>query len=238
MTDKRIENGTTINLDTADEHVDHYRILQMAMKNYEEVHRHFEPFSRLPNPDFPLGRKIGSLERTKDQKKRIEIVYPDSLPQPTPFVEPKSWATSYPLIHIKDKSQARDSRIFERLFGTNRSRADIIPAELAHALHFFLLDAASRKTIETDYLKFLATDIIRDGDGTHRPENRTTAMVAYLEALDCFSPRSSAFVSHHNASPDGFDAALARAFIEAETKDNSEQEPYWYTGGHKRIGKI
>ncbi|KAK5940665.1 hypothetical protein PMZ80_007082 [Knufia obscura] len=224
-TDKRVENGTTINIDTGDEHVAHFRILEMAMDSYENVHRHFEPISLA---EFPFGRQT-TLEATKDQQKRIEIVYPDNLPQPTPFVEPKSVTTTFPLIHLKDKSQATDPQMFDRLFGINGRRPDIIPAELAHALHFSTLDAPVRGQIEKKYVEFLLSDLLRGDDASHRIDKRTTPMVAYLEALDHFSTRASAFVSYEDATSTGFDDALSRRFIEAETEEQTTDEPYWYS---------
>ncbi|CAH0023827.1 unnamed protein product [Clonostachys rhizophaga] len=84
--DTRIRDGSLIDLNTAAEKVDHIRILNFAWQNYSKVHKKFAPFFRLPadKDRFPLGKQR-TLQATEDQAERIEIVFPDNLPQPDAF---------------------------------------------------------------------------------------------------------------------------------------------------------
>lgn len=216
--DKPVRNGTTINLNTPGEYVDHFRILNLAIQNYDRVHRQFAPFSSLRNADFPLGKKR-NLHDTKEQAKRIEIVFPDSLPQPLAFSEPKSLSTGFPLIHVKKNSED------ERLFGTGGQRPTLIPAELSHALHFSLMTEAARDRITRDYVSFILSNLAGGGAGTHAVGVRTSYMVAYIEAMDHFSTRFSEFLRARISSNTG--VALRRDFVTAELTGAGT---YWLTG--------
>ena len=178
--DKACTDGVTHNLNTAAEFENHFRILNRAVLAYDTVHRQFRPFSALSRPDFALGRK-STLSATKDQAKRIEIVFPDQLPQPLAFSEPKSLSTGFPLIHIK--TNAED----QRLFGTGGELPTLIPSELAHALHFSQFTPAGRDRITADFVTFILSNMAGGGPGTHDIGIRTSPEVAYIEAMDHFS---------------------------------------------------
>jgi hypothetical protein len=215
--DKPCTDGVTHNLNTAGEHEDHFRILNRAVAAYDNVHRQFRPFSGLANPDFPLGRQA-RLDKTKDQAKRIEIVFPDQLPQPLAFSEPKSLSTGFPLIHVK--TNAED----ERLFGTGGQLPTIIPSELSHALHFSQFTDAGRSRITNDYVTFILSNMAGGGPGTHDIGIRTSPLVAFVEAMDHFSSRFSEFVRQGVSTATG--AELRKAFFRAELDPAS----YWFTG--------
>ncbi|KAL4744757.1 hypothetical protein BDW72DRAFT_199281 [Aspergillus terricola var. indicus] len=214
-----IHNGSVINLnDPKAEKADHFRILNLAIKNYDEVHRSFPPFSR--NGDFPLGRQ-NTLQATKDQARRIEIVFPDNLPQRLAFCEPISMATSYSLIHLKGRQQNFDNR----LFGDAGERPTLIPSEFSHALHFSLLDGNTRGKAERQYVKFLLSQAARGAGPFHDMGIRTSATVAYIEAMDHFSSRFSEYLCLRPGDPNP-----TANFAPAEL---SATPPYWLPGAHQ-----
>lgn len=230
--DKKVRDGVTINLNTAADKVDHFRILNLAMQNYEEVHRRFPPFSSLPNVDFPLGRQR-TLQATKGQTERIGIVFPDNLFSDNPsdalaFCEPKSLTTGYPLIHLKDRNQSQP--MFDKLFGTNGMSPTVIAGEFSHALHFSLLDSTARGAVEVNYVKFLLSEWLADRKPIHKMGKHTTALVAYIEAIDHFSLRLSLFVARFG----NFRVDLPRDFVLAELKDTA---PYWLAGS-PQVGQL
>ncbi len=225
--DKACTDGVTHNLNTTAEHEDHFRILNLAVAAYDNVHRQFKPFSGLSKPDFPLGR-LSDLTQTKDQSKRIEMVFPDQLPQPLAFSEPKSISTGYPLIHIK--TNAEDPR----LFGTSGRLPTIIPSELSHALHFSQFTSAGRDRITNEYVKFILTNMAGGGPGTHDIGIRTSPVVAFIEAMDHFSSRFSEFVRQGISTNTGVE--LRKDFFRAELAASS----YWFTGAQvgSRTGNV
>jgi len=186
--DMAVVDGSTVNLNTNAEQDDHYAILNRCLLAYDVVFRQFRPFSDAAHPDFPLGR-AASLRATKDQAKRVEVSYPSQFPMGSlAFAEPKSIATGYPLIHIRNR--ASDGR----LFGEAGSLPTLIPSELSHALHFSLFSAARRQAIQNDYIGWIASDLANGGNGTHAMGRRTSPKVAYIEALDHFSSRFGVYV--------------------------------------------
>jgi len=197
--DKKVENNDVVRLDTRQEKVQQFQILNRALEHYDSVHRKFVPFSHLPDPKFPLGKQ-STLQKTKDQARRIEIVYPDNLPQELAFVEPKSFRTSYPLVHLKGPGQGRGDGSYP------------LPHELAHALHFAMLNDDQRGDVELNYIRFLVGDIISGGCGHHGFNIQTTPMVAYIEAFGLFSQR----FARYQASSEAQGAALHTAFVQAE----------------------
>ncbi|CAH0053690.1 unnamed protein product [Clonostachys solani] len=213
--DTKIRDGSVIDLNTVAEKTDHFRILNLAWENYDDVHKRFPPFSGLPNGEnqFPLGKKP-TLQETKDQAKRIEIVFPDNLPQDKAFCEPMSISTVYPLIHLKGRLQNFD----HHLFGEG-VQPTLIPSELSHALHFSRLDLVARGSIETHYVSFLLPDLAAGRDGSHYMGKRTSSMVAYIEAMDHFSSRFSVFLSQS-----GLGVNLETEFVNKELSDTGE---YW-----------
>lgn len=230
--DEKVRNDSVIDIDSVDEKLVYFKLLRMATDCYNKVHRHLGPYK---DRDFPWGEK-GTLQELRDKKQGIQIVYPDNLGQAAPFVEPTSLATGYPLLHLKNKSQAAtDSQYnsYDRLFGLHESRPEIMPHELAHALHFAQLDDPRRTQVEIDYVKYLLGSIIRSGDASHGVNQHTTPMVAYIEAFGMFSERAIAFVEYWarnqnaEARKAGFDENLQKEFIKAECKNYQNDEPYW-----------
>lgn len=229
------EAKTTIDLNTDKEHANYFRILNQAIENYDNIHRQFQPFSGLRNADFPLGR-LPTLQATKDQSKRIEIVYPDNLPIPAgrdalSFVEPKSLSTGYPLIHLKNNDG--------RLFGEVKT---LIPSEFSHALHFSMLTPAGRDRVTIDYVTFLASRLLETGDASHDINMATSHLVAYVEAMDHFSSRYSEFL--RKTTPKNTGAARYYDFIYAEleaggdywlSKDREKEQVGTFTGSPKVI---
>lgn len=197
--DKKVDNRAVVRLDTRQEKLQQFRILNRALELYDSVHRGFVPFSKLPDPNFPLG-KLSDLQKTKDQARRIEIVYPDNLPQELAFVEPKSIRTSYPLVHLKAPGQGRGDG------------SAPLPHELGHALHFALLDDDERGDVELNYARFLIGDITSGGRAHHGFDVQTTPMVAYIEAFGLFSQRFARFEASSNEQG----AELHAAFVQAE----------------------
>jgi hypothetical protein len=200
---KNISDGSTVNLNTNSEQDDHYAILNRCLLTYDVVFRQFRPFADLSHPDFPLGKAV-SLKATKNQKKRIEVSYPSGFPLgDLAFCEPKSSSTGFPLVHIRKRPGPGNPMGDGRLFGEpdNRPpnsplprRPTLIPAELAHGLHFSLFSSAGRQAIQNDYIGWIVTDIANGGGGTHGMGVRTSPRVAYIEALDHFSSRFAEFV--------------------------------------------
>ena len=183
---------------------DHFRILNSCLEVYDAIYRPFPPFAEMSDPEFPLG-KGSDLFDTFTQSSRIEVSYPDNFPgAQLSFVEPAGLETDYPLIHFRNDDP--------RLFGDGVP-ATLIPAEMAHALHFSLLSASRRALIQNDYVSFIITDFLNGGGGTHMIDKETTPMVAFLEALDHFSHRFSYFVRSVRAGKIRSNAVRVRAEI-------------------------
>jgi hypothetical protein len=193
--DRRLENDDTVILDSTAEQADHFRILNRALQVYDTVHRQFEPFSSMTKPDFPLGRKA-TLGVTMEHPARIEISYPDQMPQPLAFVEPASLSTGYPLIHFKDKryNPPGDLQRDNRMFGTDGARPLLVAAEMSHAIHFSLLSQGGRNRAQTEYAAFIMTELVAGRRGTHAFKQRTDPTVAFIEAFDHFTHRFAEFV--------------------------------------------
>lgn len=225
---RRVRDGTIINLRTPAEFVDQFHLLNMAIDNYDNVHRKFPPFANIrTNPDFPLGRQR-TLQATKNQTKRIEIAFPDNFPPDLlsnpilSFTEPAQFATSYPLIHVKPQDRADLFR-------------SLIPSEFSHALHFSGLTGRHRTRITVDYLSFITGSVIGGHGGTHALNVRTTPMVAYLDAMDHFSARFSEFLQRPS-SRDLTIRPLYRAFIDAELINTDTGNTYWL--GDRQIFQV
>lgn len=172
----------------------HFKILNRCLNIYDSVFRQFQVFTS----EFPLGRK-NTLDKTRRSRKRIEVAFPDRLPQPLSFVEPKSIHTGYPIIHLKDDDS--------RLFGSDQT---LLPAELSHALHFSFLSEQQRHDITTKYVSFIVSSILTGGGGTHHLTKDTDPLVAYVEAFDHFVHRFERFI-RNNQSLNG--VALRNGFI-------------------------
>ena len=173
-----------INLNTNAEQRRWFELANRFLIAYDVAFRQFEVFNELSDPGFPLGRRA-TLRETKDYRRRIEVSFPSQFPgAQAAFTEPSSAATGYPLIHLRaDDFDRRDT---------------VVPAELAHGLHFPRFSQSRRNAIETDYLAWIALDAANNPNdperGRHRMGRRTSPMVAFIEALDQFSARFCEFV--------------------------------------------
>jgi hypothetical protein len=173
-----------INLNTDAEQRDWFDLANRFVIAYDVAFRQFEVFNELPDPGFPLGRRA-TLRETKDHRQRLEVSYPSQFPgAQAAWTEPSSAATGYPLIHLPAQDFA-DRRL-------------VVPAELAHGLHFPRFSQSRRNAIETDYLAWIALDVANHpndpGHGRHRMGRRTSPMIAFIEALDQFSHRFCEYV--------------------------------------------
>jgi hypothetical protein len=173
--DKSIANGATVNLDVNSEQDDYYAILNRAELAYEVAFRPLSFFANLPDPEFPLGRNAALLE-TRDQAKRIDLIYPDHSVAALAWVEPKRLGDNFPLIHIKRRD------VDTRLFGEGGSAPTLIPHELTHALHFSTLTAAQRGRAQDEYAEFILTSPLTGIGPFHSFGELTTPEVAYIEA--------------------------------------------------------
>lgn len=205
-----VRDNDTVVLSGSTEQLDRFRVINRAAETYDRLFRQFEPFES--RGDFPLGAP-SSLDEAKDRDKRIEGVYPDGLPQPLAFVEPRGTNTGYPVVHIKEKRSDR------RLFGTHGSRPTLIASELSHALHFSLLSKSQREDLTTQYGSFIVSDLVTGGDATHDLGKETDPTVAFVEALDHFAERFTVFLRRNPSLAIG--SATRTAFLQDQFDSGS-----------------
>jgi hypothetical protein len=205
-----VTNGGTININTDAEQQDHFRILDTCLDVYDTVFRQFSPFNRVNRQAFPF-RQAETVAATRDSLPRIEVVYPDNSPATLAFVEPASIGTSFPLVHLKDKSFDQNSR---RLFGTESVAATLIPHELAHALYFALMPLTTRTSVETQYLGWITSRIASGLPPFHNTNLATIPFVAWIESLGIFSERF--FFFSKLLTPPLTGTALRQAFFRDE----------------------
>lgn len=212
--DFSIADGGTITITNANSqnNFNHFRILNRCIEVYDNVLRQFQVFSS----EFPLGKK-NTLDNTRKSRQRLEVSFPSSIVVQLAFVEPKSIHTGFPVIHIGNI----DGRFpiddpSNRLFGNNPM---LIPAELSHALHFSHLNENQRHDITVKYGKFIVTDFLLGGGGTHSMLKDTDPLVAFVEAFDHFVHRFDRFI---RANPNLTGVPLRNGFIRAEL-DSREQ---------------
>jgi hypothetical protein len=182
-----ITDGVTVNLNDISEQDDYYAILNRAELTYEVVFRPLSFFANQADPEFPLGRKA-SLRETRDQPKRIDLIYPDHSVAPMAWVEPKRLVDNFPLMHIKRRD------IDNRLFGEGGAAPTLIPHELAHALHFSTLTEAQRGRAQDAYAAFILTSPLSGVGPFHGFDVPTTPEVAYIEAGGFFSENFMEFM--------------------------------------------
>jgi hypothetical protein len=220
--DKAIVDGDVINLNSNAEQRHHYNVLDRAWRAYQVVYQSLSFFQDLPKPDFPLGRGA-DLRITKDQARRIELSFPDNFPSPLAFVEPKRLIDDFPLMHIKDR--ASDGRLFgetDAISPNVPQRPTLIPGELAHALHFSHLSTSQRGKAQDKYIEFIASELFAARAGTHAFNQRTSAIVAFIEALDHYGARFSEFMRARQGNTstivnvEPVTAAIQQEFVEAE----------------------
>jgi hypothetical protein len=175
------KNGGTIDITKANfpETYDYFRMLERSRDVYDTCWKQFKPYYNMDRGDFPLGR-LTSERETFANSNFIELVYPDDSLAGLSWTEPSGISTSYPSLHIKDKTTDG------RLFGDAGYSPSIIPHELGHAFHFASLDNLNRITIEAQYFLFLVTHFYHPYHGTTLS---TSPFVAFIEAIGIFSER-------------------------------------------------
>jgi len=190
--------------------IQHWRLLNQAFDAYHLVWRQFEPFASLG--EFPLGRSSNDLETTRNNPKRIELIFPglpqaaitlaNSLGIPLPpgtrilsYTDPVGTFDGWPRILVEPDPP--ETRLFtgSGFFGNgNTSGLTLVPSEMAHALHFSIMSKSKRDSIRANYLGFLLTQAANGLAVTHSIGAQTSPMVAFIEALDHFSHRLSEHV--------------------------------------------
>lgn len=171
-----------------------FALVAACLAGYDRGLRTLEPWSTLPDPSSPLGRRT------------VEVRYPDTTPARLPFVEPYAPPRGLPRIRITRTAVAHD------LAGIDPG---MVAHELAHALHFAALPARRRAWVEGRYLAWLAARVATGRDPTHAPDRVTTPFVAWIEAFGLFAERFDAFVGTTPARPGGSGDVHA-AFVAAE----------------------
>ena len=204
-----VSHGGTININTAAEQQDHFRIMASCLDVYDTVWRQFRPFNQSSRGAFPFGTG-GTVAQDRERLPRIEVVYPDNSPATLAFVEPVSLTTGHPLIHIKHRS------LDPRLFGTTSPSVDptLIPHELAHALYFAIMPATTRASVESQYLAWITSRVAAGLPPFHNTATATTPFVAWIEALGIFSERFFFFSRRH--TPPLTEVQLRQAFFRDE----------------------
>lgn len=195
--DFSVSDGDTVTITNANSSFNHFRVLNRCADVYSQGLQQFQVFGS----DFPLGI-FRSFDKTRESKKRIEVLFPDAFPQPLSFTEPKGLSTGYPVIHLKSNDP--------RLFGSDQT---LIPAELSHALHFSRLTDAQRQDIGVRYGSFIVSDFLSGGSSTHSMAADTDPLVAYVEAFDHFVHRFDQFI---RANPNLSGPNLRNRFIRSE----------------------
>ena len=240
-----VANGGTININTDAEQQDHFRIMDACLKVYDTVFRQFSPFNKAGRRAFPFGQSR-SIEATRNRVPRIEVVYPDNGPSVLAFVEPASVSTGFPLIHLKHKNfnppgpASADRRLFGVPGGVSpqtpaTTDPTLIPHELAHALYFALLPAATRALVEAQYLGWITTRLATGQQPFHNTNAATTPFVAWIECLGIFS--ENFFFFRHRRTPPLSGDALQQAFVADELSHQSLLQTTGLTD-YSRVGSV
>lgn len=200
--------SVTITSTNSASNFNNFRILNRFFDVHHTTLKQFGVF----NSDFPLGKKR-TLDDTRKSRRRIEVFFPSLLAVQLAFVEPKSIHTGFPIIHIGQNDGANPlNSLDNRLFGRNPM---LIPAELSHALHFSFLSESQRHDITVQYGRFLMSDFILGGGGTHQMLKDTDPLVAFVEAFDHFVHRFERYI-RTNSTLSG--ATLRNNFIASELR--------------------
>lgn len=233
-----VTNGATVNIDTDAEQQDHFRIMDNCLDVYDTVFRQFSPFNQPGRRAFPFGQ-AATIEATRDRLPRIEVVYPDNTPSTLAYVEPVSFTTRFPLIHIKHKdfNPPGAEPVDRRLFGSRSPRVDptLIPHELAHALYIALMPESTRASLEIQYLGWITSRIISGLPPFHNTNLATTPLVAWIESLGLFSERFFFFSRRRTPTLTG--SALRQAFVDNELSETPLLRSTNLTG-YRQVGNL
>ncbi len=188
----------------------HFRILGKAQDVYDTVWRQFRPYNRSSRGAFPLGRKP-SVKETFASSATCEAAFPDRFPiAELSFVEPVGVFNSLmPIAHIKKSTT---------LFGSATADPSLIPHEMGHVFHFAALRAATRAQYEAGYLGYLTTTAANGGNLFHGFSQKTSPLIAFIEAVGIFSARFFFFAKLVKPNLTGED--LRRAFFRDELSNN------------------
>ncbi|MDN5856195.1 MAG: hypothetical protein L0K86_25805 [Actinomycetia bacterium] len=188
----------------------HFRILAQAQDVYDTVWRQFRPYNRTSRGAFPLGRRPSVLD-TFAKSPTCEAAFPDKFPgAQLSFVEPVAAFNSLmPIAHIKKDPN---------LFGTATDDRSLIPHELGHVFHFAALREATRAQYEAGYLAHLAANLLPGGNLFHGFDQKTSPLVAFIEAVGIFSARFLFFAKQ--VEPNLTGSNLRRAFFRDELSSN------------------
>jgi hypothetical protein len=214
--DRKIDDGDVVDLHLDSHQDDFYAILNRLKIAYEVAFRPLPYFQDLPDPDFPLGR-AADLRSTRDQDKRIDVVYPDHSVSPRAWTEPRRLLDNYPLIHLPHRSTKPGNRIF----GDSGAQPVLVPAELAHALHFIALTTPQRQMVQGKYLQYILGDLVSGGDGSHGLDKPTTPEVAFIEAVDWYGKTFHDFLRQRQGGtstlviPEPITSALQTEYIDS-----------------------
>jgi hypothetical protein len=212
----KVKNGGTANINSDREQQDHFRVMDSCRDAYETVFQQFRPFNRSSRGLFPLGKKA-SAAATRSQPERIEVVYPDRGVQPISYVEPISLTTGYPLLHLKE----------------GVLDAGTIAHELAHALHFALMSATTRASVEAQYLAWLTSRVAAGQPPFHNIDLATSPLIAWLEALGHFAERFFTYSKGEGKSLSG--GTRRSGFFRDELSDTPSLRSM---PGYLQVGKI
>lgn len=189
---------------------DHFRILVQAQEVYDTVWRQFRPYNRSGRGSFPLGRRF-SVKDTFALSPTCEAAFPDRFPiAELSFVEPVGvFNSQMPIAHLKRS---------DRLFGSGTADRSLVPHELGHVMHFAALRPATRVLFETGYLAHITTAAATGGSVFHEFAQKTSPLVAFVEAAGIFSHRFHFFATKVAPNLSGSD--LRQAFFRDELSPN------------------
>lgn len=136
----------------------------------------------------------------------ITVTYPDTSPAQVSWVEPSALPGGNPKMRLKHRSSD------PRLLGDGGVPATLIPHELAHALHFWLMPRRWRLWVEARYAGWIAGQLARGSDASHSADVPTSPLVAWLEAFGMFAERYWLFRQRHQLPS----AQAQSAFVESE----------------------
>ena len=215
--DATIRNGDVVDLNTTARQRAHYRVLERNYHAYTATYKWMRFFADQDDPTFPLGR-LATLRSTRSRPRRIDLSFPDQFPGvQVSFVEPVRVPGGFPLVHLKTDDGTGP------IFGTGNTPPRLVPAELAHALHFTFLSSQRRAAAQAQYMQFILGSPVSGVGPFHDFEVRTTPEVAFIEALDWFGQNFLEFLRRRQGLPttglvalEPATTAVQAAFVEEE----------------------
>lgn len=208
----RFRNATdksTLKIDGRHKVAGHFRIMDRCYDVYETVFRPIAPFTSKARQAYPFGGRQADPATELAAKAPASCRYPEKImPSKVAWVHPHESFTGSPLMYLK--SQASD----QRLFGSSKRKATLIPHEYAHVVHFGSLSEDRRSELAGRYLAWILSEVTSGRSGTHRTDKATDPLVAFVESIAIFSQRFYFFATE--ARPDLRGTSLRRAFVDDE----------------------